>query len=148
MTNSDTDQNRFRIGLSLYLSKNWLNFIIPLLVIPAVMPFFLHGLPQSYDAPTHLLRLGALDYQINHGMWYPRWMPQLLLGHGYPVFNYYAPGAYYVAELFLLFVFNAYYAYVFTFIILILIAGWGMRLRAHDPYRCAVWRLRTLGWLL
>jgi len=34
------------------------------------------------------------------GVFYPRWLPNLGFGYGYPVLNYYAPLTYYVAELF------------------------------------------------
>ena len=31
-------------------------------------------------------------------MLFPRWWPDLALGYGYPLFNFYSPLAYYVAE--------------------------------------------------
>src|SRR5205823_13543298 len=47
----------------------------------------------------HLLRLYVLQWLIAHGVWYPRWVPDLFMGWGYPVFNYYAPAFYYLALL-------------------------------------------------
>jgi len=42
------------------------------------------GLLQPY-------RLVELDAAIQAGYWYPRWAPNMWLGHGYPLFNFYAP---------------------------------------------------------
>jgi hypothetical protein len=36
---------------------------------------------------------------IREGVLYPRWAPDLYLGYGYPIFNYYAPLTYYVGNL-------------------------------------------------
>ena len=71
-----------------------------LLALPALWPLVARGLPQGLDVPNHLMRLVAFDQQIRAGNFYPRWMPNLVFGYGYPLFNYYAPGAYYLAELF------------------------------------------------
>lgn len=49
------------------------------------------------DAKNHLLRLYVLGWLVQHGVWHPRWAPDLFLGYGYPLFNFYAPGFYYLA---------------------------------------------------
>ncbi len=49
------------------------------------------------DAKNHMLRLYLLGWMVQRGVWYPRWLPDLFMGYGYPVFNYYAPGFYYLA---------------------------------------------------
>ena len=49
------------------------------------------------DAKNHMLRLFLLGWMVRHGVWYPRWIPDLFMGYGYPLFNYYAPGFYYLA---------------------------------------------------
>ncbi len=64
------------------------------LSVPLLWHFYTNGLPQSYDGATHLLRLALLDDYIHQGMLYPRWLPELILGNGAPVFNYYAPLTY------------------------------------------------------
>lgn len=51
------------------------------------------------DAKHHMLRLFLLGWLVDHGVWHPRWVPDLFMGYGYPVFNYYAPGFYYVGLL-------------------------------------------------
>jgi hypothetical protein len=49
------------------------------------------------DAKNHMLRIYVLEWMIRHGAWYPRWVPDLYMGYGYPVFNFYAPVFYYLA---------------------------------------------------
>jgi hypothetical protein len=53
---------------------------------------------QSYDGLLHLFRLFALDAALRQGMAFPRWLPDLAFGYGYPIYNYYPPLAGYLAE--------------------------------------------------
>lgn len=75
-----------------------LGFSLPVLW-PLVGPSYL----SSHDGLHHLYRLVDLDWCIRGGILYPRWLPNLGFGYGYPVLNYYAPLIYYVAELFHIF---------------------------------------------
>lgn len=105
-------------------SRLWL-LLLPLLW-PALRPFYSEGLPRSFDGGLHLLRLALLDRAVGAGIWLPRWSSELLLGFGYPLFNFYAPGAYYVAELFQLGGLSAYWAFIAAFCVAVLFAGIGM----------------------
>ena len=58
-------------------------------------PFF-----ASADGLLHLYRLVEFDQGIRSGVLYPRWAPDLLAGYGYPIFVFYAPLLYYLAEAF------------------------------------------------
>lgn len=49
------------------------------------------------DGPNHLLRVYVVSAALDRGDWYPRWLPDLYLGYGYPLLNFYAPATYYVA---------------------------------------------------
>ncbi|HXI19169.1 MAG TPA: 6-pyruvoyl-tetrahydropterin synthase-related protein [Chloroflexota bacterium] len=51
------------------------------------------------DAHIHLLRIYVIDAALARGDLYPRWLPDLYLGYGYPLLNYYAPGTYYLGSL-------------------------------------------------
>jgi uncharacterized membrane protein len=53
---------------------------------------------QTDDGTPHLLRVFALERALGQFWDYPRWIPDLYRGYGYPVFNYYPPLAYYAAE--------------------------------------------------
>ena len=37
-----------------------------------------------------------MDHSLRAGLWYPRWLPDLFMGFGYPLFNFYAPLTYYL----------------------------------------------------
>jgi hypothetical protein len=104
------------------------------LAVPALLPFFTEGLPRSYDGGLHLLRISLLDRYLQQGMLFPRWAPELLLGHGYPVFSFYAPGTYYLVELLHLLGLDFYYAFIAGFALLILVAGGGMYWLAKDSF--------------
>jgi len=54
----------------------------------------------------HITRLYLLDQAIRQGNLYPRWVGGLGFNFGYPLFNFYPPLIYYVAEFFHLLGFN------------------------------------------
>lgn len=53
------------------------------------------SLPNNTDAELHVFRLAELSQLVRSGILYPRWAPNFYFGYGYPIFNYYAPLAYY-----------------------------------------------------
>lgn len=53
---------------------------------------------DSDDGMLHLLRVYALDREIQQGTIYPRWLMDLAFGYGYPIFNFYPPLAEFLAE--------------------------------------------------
>lgn len=65
------------------------------LVIPiiGILPTFGEGLANGADAPFHAHRIFAMTELIQSGNLYPRWVSYFHMGYGYPVFNFYAPGA-------------------------------------------------------
>ncbi|RIK33345.1 MAG: hypothetical protein DCC55_35160, partial [Chloroflexi bacterium] len=121
------------VGLRCFLLNHLWLALLPL-AIPALLPFFTEGLPRSYDGGLHLLRISLLDRYIRQGMLFPRWAPELLLGHGYPVYSYYAPGAYYFVELLHLLGLDFYHAFIAGFAILVVAAGCGMYWLAKDIF--------------
>ncbi len=107
---------------------------LALLALPALWPFYSEGLPRSFDGGLHLLRLSLLHDYIRQGILLPRWTPALILGYGYPLYNFYAPGAYYLAEVLHLLGLTFYNAFIGTFAIQILAAGYGMYFFARDLF--------------
>ena len=108
----------------------WL--LLPLLAIPAIWPLLKLGLPLSADGTLHLLRVVLLDHHISNGVLYPRWVPELFTGLGYPVFNFYSPLAYYLAELLHLIGLDFVAALIASFAVLIVFSGFGMYRLARD----------------
>lgn len=69
-----------------------------LLALVAVHPLLHSSLPWSADGQLHFWRLVELDHCLRNGYLYPRWMPDLAYGYGFPLLNYYAPLSVYLAE--------------------------------------------------
>ncbi|MCB0063686.1 MAG: hypothetical protein KDE19_16300, partial [Caldilineaceae bacterium] len=122
-----------RLRPMMSLQKAWW-FWLAVLALPALWPFYREGLPRSFDGGLHLLRLSLLDEHMRQGILLPRWTPSLILGYGYPLYNFYAPGAYYLAEGLHLVGLNLYFAFIGAFVIQMLVAGWGMYLFAWDLF--------------
>ena len=112
--------------------RPWL--ALPLLAIPALLPLLVNGLPLSHDGPLHLLRLVLLDRHIHQGTFFPRWMPELFRGLGYPLLNFYSPFVYYLVEFFHLAGLDFAPAFVAAYVILVLAAGTGMYLFALSVF--------------
>jgi hypothetical protein len=55
---------------------------------------------KAHDAAHSVFFLTEFHQGIQDGYLYPRWGPDHCLGYGYPTFIFYAPLAYYVAEVF------------------------------------------------
>ncbi|MBK8049480.1 MAG: hypothetical protein IPK16_21605 [Anaerolineales bacterium] len=114
------------------LDHLWL--MIPFLAVPALLPFLTDGIPRSFDGRTHMLRVAALERAIRDGVWLPRWMPEMQLGHGYPLFNFYGPAAYYVAVALGLVGGSTQVGFVLTMALAILMGGLGMYFWARDVF--------------
>lgn len=67
----------------------------------------------------------SLERAVRSGDLYPRWTNDFALGYGYPVFNYYAPLASYVALVFRLASFDLVASLNFAFLTAILVMGVG-----------------------
>ena len=71
---------------------------------------------------------------MREGVLFPRWLPELSLGHGYPAFNFYAPSTYYLAEALHLSGLDYSQALMAAFGVLVIVAGFGMFLWARDLF--------------
>ncbi|MBI1876690.1 MAG: hypothetical protein HYR94_00340 [Chloroflexi bacterium] len=54
---------------------------------------------NAHDAKHSVFFLVEFDQTFRDGYWWPRWSPDFAFGYGYPLFNLYAPLAFYVAEI-------------------------------------------------
>ena len=118
--------------------------VVPILALPALIPLFVYGLPDTGDGTLHLERLMLLDHHLRLGTLFPRWIPELFLGYGYPVFNYYGPTTYYLAELLYLAGAGSFVnAVIALYAILLPVAGIGMYLFSADFYDGRDSRTRT-----
>jgi hypothetical protein len=78
----------------------WPVSVIAALTFLAAQPLLRSSITCSHDGSLYFLRLVEGDHLIQHGHLYPRWAPDMAYGYGYPLFNFYAPLSWYVAEAF------------------------------------------------
>lgn len=132
MLNRSVLSQRIQLFWHQVTSRLWL--FLPLLAIPVLWPFYAEGLPRSNDGGLHLLRVAILDFHLHHDTFYPRWVPEMLVGYGYPVFGSYAPSTYYLVEALHLLGLIYYHAFITAFVLLTLAAGLGMYWLAIDVF--------------
>ena len=63
---------------------------------PLLTPAYFFG---AHDAPHSVFFLVEFDQTLGDGYLWPRWAPDFAFGYGYPLFNLYAPLAFYAAEI-------------------------------------------------
>ncbi len=135
---TETGRTESAFASRIMAALDWLGahawLLIAPLTVPALWPFLAYGLPRSSDGENHLLRLGLLDTAVRHGIFYPRWMPEMLLGFGYPRFGFYAPAGYYLVYGLHRLGFSLYTAFILGFVIGLAAAGFGMYFLAADIF--------------
>jgi hypothetical protein len=76
----------------------WFTLLLSLPVIgPLLQPGYFWG---GHDARHSVYFLHQFDKVIRDGVWYPRWIPDMAFGYGYPFFNVYGPLSSYAGEVF------------------------------------------------
>lgn len=79
----------------------WLVLILSTLAwLPLLTPAYFFA---AHDAKHSIFFLVEFDQTLRDGFLWPRWSPDFSFGYGYPLFNLYAPLAFYSAEIFHLF---------------------------------------------
>jgi hypothetical protein len=80
-----------------HLSSLWLILAFSLFAwAPLLAPAYFFN---AHDARHSVFFLVEFDQTFRDGFWYPRWSPDFAFGYGYPLFNLYAPLAFYAAEM-------------------------------------------------
>ncbi|MEK7495036.1 MAG: 6-pyruvoyl-tetrahydropterin synthase-related protein, partial [Patescibacteria group bacterium] len=110
--------------------KKLLSFEFIALIIITVLAVFglLNNQYFSIHDDQHIARLYLLDQAIRQGVLYPRWVGGLGFNFGYPLFNFYPPLIYYVAEFFHLIGFNLLWSLKLMIITGSFISSFGMYL--------------------
>ncbi len=78
---------------------------------------------SAHDGRHSVYFLFEFDRVIQDGIFYPRWLPDFTFGYGYPFFNIYGPGAFYVGEALHLIGFDFVTATKIVFALAILLSG-------------------------
>jgi len=105
-----------------FFKKHYGLFIIVLLSFFAIKPLLQPGFFPMHD-DTQVARVYEMGKALRDGMFPVRWVNDLGYGYGYPIFNFYAPLAYYAGGFFVLFGINALLATKITMIIGIVLSG-------------------------
>ncbi|HUN24359.1 MAG TPA: hypothetical protein PK299_14610 [Anaerolineales bacterium] len=102
-----------------------------------------NGLPTAIDGQLHFYRLLELHWAVQNGQFYPRWLPDMVFGFGAPVFNFYPPLTYWVAEIFVLLGANAVLALKISYsLAILLLVGSAYALGK------ALWQAQPAAWAL
>ncbi len=106
--------------------KTLANFLLVLfLSFFAILPLTIPGFFPMHD-DTQPARVQQMAQSLKDGMFPVRWVADLGYGYGYPLFNFYAPFAYYIGASFIFLGFNALIATKFMMGLPILFAGISM----------------------
>ncbi len=110
-------------------------FILIVLLISyfSINNFFAFGFFPIHDN-TQVQRVYEMGKSLSSGMFPVRWVEDLGYGYGYPIFNFYAPLAYYFGAFFYLLGFNALLATKIMMVVGILISGISMYLLGQDLF--------------
>lgn len=85
--------------------------ILPIILVLALSYWSIKPLLNSGFFPIHddtqVARVQQMHKALTDGMFPVRWAADLGYGYGYPIFNFYAPLAYYIGAVFMLIGFNA-----------------------------------------
>jgi hypothetical protein len=99
----DTNDNRQPALLPQFFTASLPGLNVWLIVVlsifawgPLLTPAYFFN---AHDARHSVFFLVEFDQTFRDGFWWPRWSPDFAFGYGYPLFNLYAPLAFYTAEL-------------------------------------------------
>lgn len=105
-----------------FLKKNYGLIIVLILSFWAIRPFFIPGFFPIHD-DTQVARVFEMGKVLKNGVFPVRWVPDLGYGYGYPIFNFYAPLAYYVGAAFMFLGFDALIATKIMMVLGVVLAG-------------------------
>ncbi|MBI2028371.1 MAG: glycosyltransferase family 39 protein [Candidatus Levybacteria bacterium] len=114
-----------------FLKKYFGIFVVLFLSFWAIKPLFIPGFFPMHD-DTQVARVFEMGKALRDGMFPVRWVPDLGYGYGYPIFNFYAPLAYYVGGLFTVLGFDALISTKIMMAVGVLLSGIFMYLLARE----------------
>ena len=97
-----------------------------LLVFPICLPLLTSQLPDGHDSLTHFPRLIEFHENIRHGIFPPRWAPDLSDGYGQPLFVFSPPGLYFLGEIWRLLSWDVISALNLASVVIVVMAGVNM----------------------
>jgi hypothetical protein len=117
-----------------------------LLAVLLSLPLFKPGFFPIHDN-QHVARLQQLDLALKQGQFPVRWVKDLGFGYGYPLFNFYPPFLYYLAEAFHLISFSFLASIKIVFILSFFLSAFFMYLWVRDFFKPKASFLASLFYL-
>lgn len=114
-----------------FLKKHYRLILVLVLSFWAIKPLFVSGFFPMHDN-TQVARVFEMGKMLQSGMFPVRWVPDLGYGYGYPIFNFYAPLAYYAGGIFTLLGFDALLATKIMMALGVILSGVFMYLLARN----------------
>jgi uncharacterized membrane protein len=102
-----------------------------LLSLVSVIPFFHPGFFPIHDN-TQVQRVFEMTKSISGGMFPVRWIADLGFGYGYPIFNFYAPLAYYIGSVLNIFGLDVLFSTKLMMALGIVLSGFSMYFLAKE----------------
>lgn len=109
-------------------------FLIFLLSLPLVFPFFRSGYFPTHDGEWAVVRLGAMHRALMAGHFPVRWAGNLNYAFGYPLFLFTYPLPYYLGEVFYLLGFGLVGAVKTLFVLSVIFSGLAMFLLGKELF--------------
>lgn len=114
-----------------FIKKNIFLLLLLILSYFPIAPFFHSGFFPIHD-DTQVQRVFEMKKALSDGMFPVRWVPDLGYNYGYPIFNFYAPFAYYLGATILSLGFTALIATKIMMALGVILAGISMYLLAKE----------------
>jgi len=112
--------------------KLWLYFLLIVICISPIIPnWFDQRLPGTHEYFRYVLLSDWFVESLRAGNWYPRWLPEMNGGFGYPEFVFYQPGYFFVTALTSLFTEDLLYRQLLALSLIALVGGLGVYLLAR-----------------
>ena len=107
-------------------------FCMPLVVNRAVTPnpetglYVGHLVFDSHERIHYVIRLSEFHDALTHGQWLVHWCRNMEGGYGYPFFNFYAPLAYYAADLWHMIGVDLFWSWKIHFFLMMALSGFAL----------------------
>ena len=122
---------------------------VGLLLLLVLQPLWSDMRPlKGHDTLLHYYRIPALLSLWRRGIYFSRWVPDLMLGYGYPLFEFYPPLSAYILTLTYVVVGQGALAWNLAFSLALVVGAVGMFCAGRDLYGRAGGLLATAAYIL
>ncbi len=112
--------------------------LLLIITIPTFYSLIINNYYFNMHDDNHIVRLYLLHEAISQGNFYPRWVDGLGFGYGYPLFNFYPPLIYYIAEGFHILGMSLIWSTKLMLVVGYLLAAFGMYFFANKIFKSKI----------